>query len=238
MKRNAFTLIELLVVIAIISILASILFPVFARTRENARAASCLSNMKQMGLAIEMYKQDYDGWYPYGSRKDPGVVTDWYHAFLAPYIKNDQVIHCPSDPDEWTIGYSYNEAFGYRMNDSRAGSPEESDHHLTLCSQNVPIYDGINEAGVTQPSISIILTEGTLYYNYLISLGGTWTPATASETLTIFFPNSSKATMTSHYMREEAGIHNGGVNNTYADGHVKWQRISNVIDPNNWCSLR
>jgi prepilin-type N-terminal cleavage/methylation domain-containing protein/prepilin-type processing-associated H-X9-DG protein len=236
MKRNAFTLIELLVVIAIIAILASILFPVFARSRENARAASCLSNMKQMGLAIEMYKQDYDGWYPYGSRKDPGVVTDWYHAFLDPYIKNDQVIYCPSDPKEWSIGYGYNEAFGYRMNDSRAGNP--SVNYLSLCNQKVPIYDGINEAGVTDPSNSIILTESSLYYNYLISLGGTWTPDTASQSLTIFFPNSNKSTMTAHYMREEAGIHNGGVNNTYADGHVKWQRISNVIDPNNWCSLR
>ena len=235
LKRKAFTLIELLVVIAIIAILASILFPVFARARENARAASCLSNMKQMGLAIEMYKQDYDGWYPYGGREDPGGNTDWYHAFLSPYIKNDQVIHCPSQPDSWSIGYSYNEMFGYYMNDDRIGDDSK---RPTMCGMKVPIYDGINEAGVTQPSISIILTEGSLYYNYLISLGGTWTPTKAAGSLTIFFPNSNKSTMTAHFMREEAGIHNGGVNNTYADGHVKWQRISNVIDPNNWCSLR
>lgn len=122
-QRPGFTLIELLVVIAIIAILAAILFPAFARARENARAASCLSNMKQMGLAIEMYKQDYDGWYPFGARKDPGVTTDWYHAFLDPYIKSNQVIHCPSQPDDWTIGYSYNEMFGYYMNDSRIGDP-------------------------------------------------------------------------------------------------------------------
>src|SRR5438093_3030967 len=62
-KQQGFTLIELLVVIAIIAILAAILFPVFARARENARRASCQSNLKQIGLGMEQYKQDYDGLY-------------------------------------------------------------------------------------------------------------------------------------------------------------------------------
>jgi len=63
-KRKAFTLIELLVVIAIISILAAILFPVFARARENARRANCMSNLKQLALGMMMYTQDYDEKFP------------------------------------------------------------------------------------------------------------------------------------------------------------------------------
>ncbi|HOJ21988.1 MAG TPA: DUF1559 domain-containing protein [Armatimonadota bacterium] len=65
-SRTGFTLIELLVVIAIIAILAAILFPVFARARENARKANCQSNLKQIGLAFQQYRQDYDETWPWG----------------------------------------------------------------------------------------------------------------------------------------------------------------------------
>ena len=83
--RRGFTLIELLVVIAIIAILAAILFPVFARAREKARQASCLSNCKQMGLAAMMYIQDYDEvFYPRCTGTWGGWTTDpnsvpWYY---------------------------------------------------------------------------------------------------------------------------------------------------------------
>jgi len=98
MKRNArqgFTLIELLVVIAIISILASILFPVFARARENARRASCLSNLKQIGLGMMMYVQDYDERYPQAYYTVDSVTTTW-QDMLQPYVKSEQIFICPS----------------------------------------------------------------------------------------------------------------------------------------------
>jgi len=121
-RRRAFTLIELLVVIAIIAILAAILFPVFARAREQARATTCISNLKQLGLSIQMYLQDYDEVFPvawtagwrgpggdycgelYGGHAGIGnanqlaMVQQYsYGAQIYPYIKNAQIFICPSD---------------------------------------------------------------------------------------------------------------------------------------------
>src|SRR5437867_2887380 len=102
MRRTGFTLIELLVVIAIIAILAAILFPVFAQAREKARSVSCLSNMKQLGTAQQMYLQDYDGAFeeliPGGALGFAGKVGEpsMWMGTLQPYIKNVTIFRCPS----------------------------------------------------------------------------------------------------------------------------------------------
>jgi prepilin-type N-terminal cleavage/methylation domain-containing protein/prepilin-type processing-associated H-X9-DG protein len=97
--RRGFTLIELLVVIAIIGILAAILFPVFAQAREMARKATCQSNLKQIGHAFEMYREDWDGFYPTtnANYKTPeGMVGEWT-SMIQPYTKSWSVLKCPSD---------------------------------------------------------------------------------------------------------------------------------------------
>ncbi len=100
-RHRAFTLVELLVVIAIIAILAAILFPVFARARENARRSSCQSNLKQIGLGLLQYIQDYDEKMPrsaYGSVAlgSDNVNYKWMDAIF-PYTRSEQIFNCPSD---------------------------------------------------------------------------------------------------------------------------------------------
>jgi prepilin-type N-terminal cleavage/methylation domain-containing protein len=94
-RRNAFTLIELLVVIAIIAILAAILFPVFARAREKARETVCISNLKQLGLAVLSYATDHDGCYPIWGIASSSMPNDVFGR-LQPYIKNWQLGQCPN----------------------------------------------------------------------------------------------------------------------------------------------
>lgn len=130
--KKGFTLIELLVVIAIIAILAAILFPVFAKAREKARQAACLANCKQLGLALEQYKQDWEGFFPRrslgpDSKVDPATAPEcpakYFNVFydligsdyghymswmdeLYPYVKHVKFFNCPSN--QYSRGYGAN----------------------------------------------------------------------------------------------------------------------------------
>jgi len=119
--KKGFTLIELLVVIAIISILAAILFPVFAQAREKARQTTCLSNMKQMGLAICMYADDYDECTIYADETATPAAgmpeCAWFDK-LQPYVKNEKLFVCPSmgkDTTQIKTSYIINGLFAHGL---------------------------------------------------------------------------------------------------------------------------
>ena len=124
---NAFTLVELLTVIAIISLLAAILFPVFARAKEAAKKTQCISNLKQIGSGIALYEQDSDGIFPHAldasDKYDPQIWAQFpdYQVqiptmpfltdVLQPYVKNYDVFHCPSDSGTAVLDSHFPDSF-------------------------------------------------------------------------------------------------------------------------------
>jgi prepilin-type N-terminal cleavage/methylation domain-containing protein/prepilin-type processing-associated H-X9-DG protein len=170
-SKNAFTLIELLVVIAIIAILAAILFPVFAQAREKARSASCLSNMKQLGLCITMYTQDYDELYPVGFDGDNWNGVGLWVQNVQPYVKNLQVFVCPDDIagpfppasswEGWRISYAANSFYSSNWCCSpnwTSGFPLQGP--MGVSDQSSWLFGSSNSlATITQPAATILMAE-------------------------------------------------------------------------------
>ena len=220
-KHRGFTLIELLVVIAIIAILAAILFPVFARARENARRTSCMSNLKQIGLGIMQYAQDHDerypGWVEMGNfcnatadagkpcRKfsvNPGdspTGTAWGNGFkrtwmdfIYPYTKSTQIFVCPS-----SVAEADDPSYGY--NAGISGGKFGSYFNSGVRVDNVPV----SLAQVLRPAeVVMVLDQNNPYAVY----SG---------------PRGIQQDLTST-RRDTVIRHLEGTNIAYADGHVKW----------------
>jgi prepilin-type N-terminal cleavage/methylation domain-containing protein/prepilin-type processing-associated H-X9-DG protein len=223
MRRHAFTLIELLVVIAIIAILASILFPVFAQAREKARQATCTSNLKQIGLAVRMYVQDYDETFPHncdeprpdGKLKRTAVEgtcwAGWISNVLIPYERNAQIYKCPSLSTtaffkNWRLpdkagSYCYN----YRSLGGAWG-PSGTD----------PGQPTVSEAAIPEVSNLAMMWDSA---NSWADCGYVSTCGIDSRDLTWY--RTKQFTMTSW--------HNGRNNFLFADGHVKsfaWPQVT------------
>ena len=205
MRVRGFTLIELLVVIAIIAILAAILFPVFSRARERARQTSCLSNMRQAGIAIVMYAGDYDETYPrhllwpwYN-----GVQTrSWWFDRIQPYTTGYEILICPSHDPTWS--YS-------TMRPPGTSSPVRGSYCLPMIMADenhdpVPPISGARMATVRNPSNTIILFESRSIEMYI--------PGSPDRRLVDYIDTGQYS-----YVRKD---HNEGFNLTFADGHARW----------------
>lgn len=144
-KRSGFTLIELLVVIAIIAILAAILFPVFARARAKAMQSSCLSNVKQLALGIIMYASDYDQRTPRGAyvAGEPWNRYICWHEMILPYVKNQQIYMCPTDPVGRGSAYYNGFNASYNINTNGGCGEGCSLDYITYPAERLLISDGI-----------------------------------------------------------------------------------------------
>jgi prepilin-type N-terminal cleavage/methylation domain-containing protein/prepilin-type processing-associated H-X9-DG protein len=249
--RRAFTLIELLVVIAIIAILAAILFPVFAQARDKARAASCLSNAKQMGLAIMQYTQDYDELYPNGTYNF-GPVGGWAGQ-VYPYVKSDGVYRCPSDSLEVTAT-DHPTSFGMNSNFGTGGYREGGVPNTVVALADLPaaaktvlLFEVEGNAGIDVRSTNTESPYDTNWNSspfgngevsgYSPAGGGTFDTCPAPDYGTLKFATGymgrrDPGTLTCHYTGKE-GRHNGGANYLLGDGHAKWQRGSQVSSGRN-----
>lgn len=246
--KKGFTLIELLVVIAIIAILASILFPVFARARESARRSSCQSNLKQIGLGMLQYSQDYDerlvmDWFgPTGAgndgRSNSTTRYKWMDAIF-PYVKSEQLFVCPSDVDQTAFSTTYYAQ--YKLNTTLTGlssqymgsyginsaygtgtpvSKDESGPGLAGGSHMSVIADPAGTVWAMDSALNDTDTTSVNYgkYRFNFYTKGTYTP---SGTPLEVLLNTFTAQMIERHLDT--------TNVLYTDGHVKAMKLNNLL---------
>ncbi|WP_309690878.1 DUF1559 domain-containing protein [Armatimonas sp.] len=219
LSKSAFTLIELLVVIAIIAILAAILFPVFAQARAKARQIACVSNMKQIGVGIMMYSQDYDETYPMSNFRDPAKPDNTTWQFLIdPYVKGGfpeavstsanrklSIYYCP-DYDA-TVNKGTRPSSSYNSNFFVMGS---FDANIGVVAERQPPKA---LAALEAPAQVVAVTE---------SQGNcVWTTGNDTNVFPAPFTSGVFVSCARPYIWARTR-HSGGSSFTFADGHAKW----------------
>ncbi|MDE2127455.1 MAG: type II secretion system protein [Armatimonadetes bacterium] len=223
--RSAFTLIELLVVIAVIGILAALLFPVFAQAREAARRIACLSNTRQIGLAFQMYIEDYDEvtLSVYTDIANNKVVDSW--QILQPYTRNYQIFYCP-DRNDTGCGYKegMNESpdapcigYGYNWGPMQSFSTGEYQGGLLGAAVNVAgneVYAGIPEAAVPNTASTFAFGD---------CMDRPWYTLAITSILSNYDGDTNSGM-----------VHGGMFNIAYVDGHAKampWKGALSEVFP-------
>jgi prepilin-type N-terminal cleavage/methylation domain-containing protein/prepilin-type processing-associated H-X9-DG protein len=199
-SKSGFTLIELLVVIAIIAILAAILFPVFSRAREKARAASCLSNCKQLVLAAAMYGQDNDEMYPKAYQSPLPIPGVYWFSCIDPYVRNVDLLRCPSTringysgTAEVLPGLRQNQiGYGWNAGTEPGRYADGMGHRY-----NNAVDAWVSEGMIEDPAGTIVLGD---------LMQGEW--------MMIYWQQGSVTRL--------AKCHNGGGNYAFTDGHAKF----------------
>lgn len=233
---SAFTLIELLIVVAIVAIIASILFPVFGRVRENARRASCQSNLKQIGLGVLQYAQDFDDTWP--QYTVTGVVYIWADA-VYPYVRNEQVYNCPSHT------FITNETQAYKFNMNR-GSTDYTygsyginfaylDADVSSIARTPPTSNYITVKPVTtsmiiQPSTTVWVTDSL---NSITSVNSyRLIPARETGSVTPAITAGPPRYLTSSSGANVSERHLKTTNVLWCDGHVKAVPLEQLLQTN------
>jgi prepilin-type N-terminal cleavage/methylation domain-containing protein/prepilin-type processing-associated H-X9-DG protein len=251
--RSGFTLIELLVVIAIIAILAAILFPVFAKAREKARQSSCASNMKQIGLALLGYTQDYDEKFPptlgvaqVGTNRvlanwgmdytaNVGGVATIVPSIVGSFIKNRQIFNCPSGPRPVVApatatppGVTTDGALAYNYNDLIAARSQAA---LSGVAQTI-LANEATGAVVSGAGSASKLTYGIGHAIFRSNNGATTATARPAAVFTVPAVNTTNpvyvaaTTELDESAFKDVTRHSDGGNFLYGDGHVKWSKVT------------